>query len=295
MRISIITGGAAGIGWATAQLFAQRGDRVVIADINAKRARPRRYPGAGSLRALLRRGRRRVGAWPVEALDAFGLTAGALVNNAGAGDTARPGLEQDAAHLRRMLDINLTGTFLMAREAARRMTQGGAIVNMALIAALTGIPGRNGHGAAKAKAGVVALTRNLGCEWASRDIRGNAVAPGYVQTEPVRALERDGLLDADAIHRRSPQGRFIGPGEVAEVIWFLASPAASEITASVIPVDGGWTAYGAAGQRSLFFVRARGSKEAFEPQASGSFFRFMSNAKCFLITHLAQPLTSWYK
>jgi NAD(P)-dependent dehydrogenase (short-subunit alcohol dehydrogenase family) len=75
----------------------------------------------------------------------------------------------------------------------------------------------------------------------------NAVAPGYVQTDLVRILERDGLLDADAIRRRSPIGRFIEPAEIAEVLWFLASPAASAITASVVSVDGGWTAYGAAG------------------------------------------------
>jgi NAD(P)-dependent dehydrogenase (short-subunit alcohol dehydrogenase family) len=246
MRTTLITGGADGIGWATAQMFAARGDRVVIADINGCRAHERAtYLGADHLGLPCDVSDEQSGLDFFVTLDARGLAARALINNAGTGDTARPSLDQDAAQMRRMLDINLTGTFLMAREAARRMTQGGAIVNLASIAALTGLPGRNGY--CSAKAGVVALTRNLGCEWAARGIRVNAVAPGYVQTDLVRILERDGLLDADAIRRRSPIGRFIEPAEIAEVLWFLASPAASAITASVVSVDGGWTAYGAAG------------------------------------------------
>jgi len=246
MRTTLITGGADGIGWATAQMFAARGDRVVIADINGERADERAASlGADHLGLPCDVSDEQSVLGLFALLDARGVTAGALINNAGAGDTAKPSLEQDAAQMRRMLDINLTGTFLVAREAARRMTQGGAIVNLASIAALTALPGRNGYGAAKA--GVVALTRNLGCEWAERGIRVNAVAPGYVQTDLVRTLERDGLLDADAIRRRSPIGRFIEPDEIAEVLWFLASPAASAITASLVPVDGGWTAYGAAG------------------------------------------------
>jgi Dehydrogenases with different specificities (related to short-chain alcohol dehydrogenases) len=241
-RQVVITGGASGIGYACAELFAARGDRVVIVDIR----------GEASEAAAARIGPAHRGL-ACDVTDEGVVTrlfaelgrCDVLVNNAGVGDSALPTLEQSAAQFRRMLDINLTGAFLMAREAARVMPQGGAIVSLASIAALSGLAKRNGYGAAKA--GIVALTRNLACEWAARGIRVNAVAPGYVETELVRGLERDGLFDTGAIRKRCPMGRLIQPAEVAEAIYFLASPMASAITGTTLSVDAGWMAYGAAG------------------------------------------------
>jgi NAD(P)-dependent dehydrogenase (short-subunit alcohol dehydrogenase family) len=121
----------------------------------------------------------------------------------------------------------------------------GAIVNLGSIAGLAGIPARNAYGAAKA--GIVAMTRSLACEWARDGVRVNAVAPGYVATELVETLKRNGQMNLQAIERRTPMGRLAQPDEIARAISFLASDAASYITGTVLSVDGGWHAYGAAG------------------------------------------------
>ena len=94
---------------------------------------------------------------------------------------------------------------------------------------------------------IVAMTRSLACEWARDGIRVNAVAPGYVATELVETLRRNGQMNLPAIERRTPMGRLAQPDEIARAIGFLASDAASYITGTVLSVDGGWHAYGAAG------------------------------------------------
>ena len=119
----------------------------------------------------------------------------------------------------------------------------GAIVNLASIASLAGIPGRNAYSAAKA--GVVGMTRALASEWAREGIRVNAVAPGYVRTALVADLVQRGTVDGHAIASRTPMGRMAEPEEISEVITFLASPASSYVTGSVLSADGGWTAFGA--------------------------------------------------
>ncbi len=248
-----ITGGADGIGWAMAQAFAARDYQVAIFDLDAQMATKRARELGDEHLAL---GCDVCDEVAVEVAvtqmqSAFG-GCDVLVNNAGIGDSTEPSVTQSAAHFRKMLDVNLTGSFVMSREIAKHMiaqNRGGAIVNIASIAGLVGLPKRNGYGAAKA--GVIALTRSLACEWAEHGIRVNAVAPGYVETQMVRGLAKDGLLDIDAIQRRCPMGRLIQPAEIAEAVYFLASPAASAITGTVLNVDGGWQAYGAAGDAAI--------------------------------------------
>ena len=251
MRGVLVTGGADGIGWAIARGFAAAGDRVALLDLDGGRAEARAAElGAGHLgmggdvtdEAAVK-------AAVARAVAAFGSLEVA-VNNAGIGDNPAPTLEQDIGRFRRVLSVHLDGTFLVSREAARHMLprRRGAIVNVASIAALAGIPGRNAYGGAKA--GIAAMTRAMACEWAGQGVRVNAVAPGYVATELVARLAAEGALDVGAIRRRIPMGALGAPEAIADAVVFLASDAARYVTGVVLPVDGGWSAFGAAGDAS---------------------------------------------
>ncbi|UJQ94121.1 SDR family NAD(P)-dependent oxidoreductase [Mariluticola halotolerans] len=249
-RLVVITGGAEGIGWATAQLFADKGYHVAIIDIDAEKVIQRAtslgpaHSGHVCDIAVEAEAKNTI----IDIVDQHG-GVDVLVNNAGIGDTSLPTLEQNATHFQRVIDVHLTGTFTLSRLCADYMvakSKGGAIVNFSSIAGLTGLPGRNAYGAAKA--GIIAMTKSMASEWGSLGIRVNAVAPGYVKTALVAKLVAEGLLDEDSIVRRTPLGRFINPAEIAEAVYFLASPVASAVTGAVLSVDAGWMAYGAAGQ-----------------------------------------------
>lgn len=250
--VVIITGGADGIGWASAQQFASAGWQVALLDLNGTLAAQR----AGAL------GAQHTGL-ACDVTDAAAVQSciaavvaqqgriDALVNNAGIADQSAPTLEQDIAAFDKVLAVHLRGTFLMSQQVIAHMLRQprdvrgnrGAIVNIGSIASTGGIPGRNAYCAAKA--GVLGMTRALASEWARSGIRVNAVAPGYVQTALVAALAERGAIDAQAIARRTPLGRMAAPEEIAQVIVFLASAAASYVTGAVLPADGGWVALGA--------------------------------------------------
>ena len=174
----------------------------------------------------------------------------ALVKNAGIGSPHLPTTEQTLESFYKVLSIHLGGTFLCAREAHPLLKAGGAgaIVNISSIAGVTGLPRRNAYGAAKA--GIAMMTRSLACEWAADGIRVNAVAPGFVATALVKKLEADGFVDGPRLQRRIPMARLADPAEIAQAIQFLASKAASYITGTVLSVDGGWAAFGDAGDAS---------------------------------------------
>lgn len=250
--VALITGAADGIGWATAQRLAASGWRVVLIDLRGEAAQNRAaslgpdhlglgcdVTDAAAVRVA------------IEAAVAHAGRIDALVNNAGISEQAAPTLEQSIEGFDRVLAVHLRGSFLMTqavlpimqRQSRDARGMRGAIVNIGSIAGLVGIPGRNAYGAAKA--GVMGMTRALAVEWAREGIRVNAVVPGYVRTALVASLIERGIVNERSIAERTPLGRMAEPEEVADVIAFLASPAASYVTGATFAADGGWSVLGA--------------------------------------------------
>jgi NAD(P)-dependent dehydrogenase (short-subunit alcohol dehydrogenase family) len=166
-----------------------------------------------------------------------------VVNNAGVAQQHTV-LDGTVEQWRRVLDTNLIGTFLVTQHAARAMTSGGAIVNIASVAALMGVPETGAYSAAKG--GVVAFTRVAAVELAP-SIRVNCICPGTVLTEMPGELLRsrgggDLAVGAALTARRYLLGRLGEPDEIAETAVFLASPRSSFVTGAVLVADGGVTA-----------------------------------------------------
>ena len=240
-RQVLITGGAQGLGLAMAELFAARGDRVVIADLDGKAAEARAAElGANHLGLACDV----TDEASVAALAARTGPVDVLVNNAGIGDSSLPTTDQSLENFRKVSAVHLDGTFLMSRTYGAMMIEGGggAIVNLSSMAGQVGLSRRNAYGAAKA--GIASMTRSMAVEWGRAGVRVNAVAPGYAATALVLKLHDEGLLDLDAIRKATPMGKLVEPRDVAEAVWFLASPAAGAITGTVLNVDCGWVAFG---------------------------------------------------
>ncbi|PWE28961.1 short-chain dehydrogenase [Pararhodobacter marinus] len=236
-RISLVTGAAGGIGRALIAELSGRGDRVIAVDLPGSGVLD--LPGVTAFECDLSDEPQILTLW--RTLDALGLAVGLLVNNAAMGPTMAPTTRTDLAHFRLTLRTNVNGPFLMAREAARRMPKGGAIVNTASLAGVLGNPCRNAYAASKAA--LISMTRSLACEWAARGIRVNAIAPGYVRTPMVAALEAEGKADLSAVRRRIPMGRLARADEMASAIGFLGSPEARYVTGAILGVDGGWMSF----------------------------------------------------
>lgn len=165
-----------------------------------------------------------------------------LVNNAG-GATSRPALDLTATSFEESLAVNLTATFAMSTAFARSMIDGagGSIINVASMYGLVAAAPIPHAAYTAAKAGVVGLTRQLGCEWARHGVRVNAIAPGWFESDLTSEFLRSDK-GAEYVRRNAPIGR---PGRLDEldgVLLLLASGLSSYITGQTIAIDGGWTA-----------------------------------------------------
>jgi NAD(P)-dependent dehydrogenase (short-subunit alcohol dehydrogenase family) len=232
----LVTGGAQGIGRAVADAFHARGARVCVFDLGAVPDAPRDW--------LLVRGSVTSAAELEAAFGAMDRAWGGVdVAHANAGISAnKPTIELTEEEWRRTIEVNLTGAFLTAQAAGRRMLAQGSGLLLFTASLYHATAGAARAAYSGSKGGVANLARALACEWAEQGVRVNALAPGYVETALVSDLLARGRLDGDAIRHRSPQRRLVQPKEVAALAVFLASPAASSINGAVLAVDGGWTA-----------------------------------------------------
>ncbi len=239
-KVAVVTGGGKGIGAATVELFLEAGAKVAVFDLD---------PGTET--EVL----------PVicdvtdeaQVEGAFERVVGqfggvdVLVNNAGVA-VRKPALELDIADWHKVMDLNLMATFLCSRVAARYMQKrrndglprGGAIVNLASIMGFSGGIFPNASYQAS-KGGVVNLTRALALEWASHDIRVNAVAPTFVKTDLTVPIFSNPEVLQDVM-RHTPLGALPDVDDVAAAILYLASPAARRVTGVTLPVDSGYLA-----------------------------------------------------
>jgi NAD(P)-dependent dehydrogenase (short-subunit alcohol dehydrogenase family) len=257
-RVAVITGGARGIGLATARALVEAGARVVLLDRDGDEAAAAARGLNQGLNKAPHEAIRRTPEGPAMA-DAMALDVAdadavervfdavaqrhgridILVNNAGV-SIRKPSLELSLADWQQVLAVNLTGAFLCARAAVARMpASGGAIVNTASIMGLSGGGPYANPAYHATKGALVNLTRAHAVEWAPRGVRVNAVAPTWTETGFIRAL--DGPV-RERLNALMPLGRMAEPEEVATAILFLASPAASMVTGHILAVDGGYLA-----------------------------------------------------
>lgn len=238
--VVVVTGGSNGLGRAIAQRFAEKGASVAVFDRNQEE-------GEAFAARLVEQGldvmfvacdvtRRDMVKSAVNAVVARHGTINVLVNNAGIGMRV-PFLEISEETWRDVLDVNLNGSFHVAQEVCRVMAAsgGGAVINMASIAAR--LSHSNQAGYAVTKAGLEALTRAMAFELGPLNIRTNAVAPGTIATDLVsRMMTEDARIERE---KRIPLGRMGTPEEVADLFVFLASDEARYINGAVMQIDGG--------------------------------------------------------
>jgi gluconate 5-dehydrogenase len=241
-RTALITGSSEGLGLAMARGLAAAGAQIVLNGRDEKKL-------AKTAKSLGESGRKvEAHAFDVadekavlaafERFDAEDVAIDILINNAGI-QFRKPMVDLTSDEWRRVVDIHLTGTFQVGREAAKRMIKrgrGGKIINIASLASEVARATIAPYTAAKGA--VKMLTRSMAAEWAKHNIQANAIGPGFIATEMNRALLDDPKFDA-WVKGRTPSGRWGEPEDLIGVTVFLASPASDYVNGQTIYVDGG--------------------------------------------------------
>lgn len=244
-KIALITGGAQGMGLATAKAFANQGAKVIIADYNEKQAQL-------AAQEITQQGGTAI-AIPcdVSKEEAVKTTIAHIIKQFGRLDIAfnNAGIQSPATNIAdltsdeydRILNINLKGVWLcMKYELLQMRQQGcGAIVNCSSLGGLVGGAGRAAYHAAKH--GVLGLTKSAALEYATQNIRINAVCPGTIDTPMVEKMFETGDLSREDLARLQPIGRLGTGSEIADAVLWLCSPASSFVIGQAISIDGGYT------------------------------------------------------
>jgi NAD(P)-dependent dehydrogenase (short-subunit alcohol dehydrogenase family) len=246
-KVAIVTGASKGIGKGIAERYSQEGARVVITsrsmDLLASIAEEIRGGGGHALPLSMDvRKPESIQEAVDKTIEEYGRLD-IMVNNAGI-SMAHPSEDLSPQDWTNAIETDLSGVFYGCQCAAKQMMRqdGGCIINNTSMYGLVAAPMRAAYCASKAGANM--LTKVLAIEWADKNIRVNAIAPGYIRTELVQGIIDKGILDVAAIEKRTPRGRMGDVKDLMEIAVYLASDEASFMTGSIITIDGGWTAYG---------------------------------------------------
>lgn len=240
----VVTGAAAGLGRATAEVLGELGAHVLAIDIDetgvralATRLNEQGQPCTAIAGDITRESEVRS---VLDAIAGTGVVLKSLINNVGA-NFRRPLHELQLEDWDKYLALNLTSAFLMTRGLMPQLLaapRGGTVVNVSSARALIGSPGTPSY--ATTKAGLLGFTRQLAADYGAQGLRANAVCPGLVLTERIAAR---GIGQAEEqLRERVLEGRHAQPHEIGNAIAFLASDAASYITGVTLPIDGGYAA-----------------------------------------------------
>lgn len=239
--VSVVTGAGSGLGRAAAALLARRGDVVLCLDRDgpAVHRTAERLPGAVAAQVDVT-DETAVDDAVQGAVDRWGRIDH-LVHAAGIEEDPTPADEMTPATFQHVVRVNLLGSFVVARAVSRPMMAcgGGAVVLFGSILSVVGYGGNAAYTASKG--GVLQLGRALAVDWAPHGIRVNVIGPGPVET-PMSQATLDDPVRGPRLRHRIPFGRPASPGEVAEVVAFLTSPASAYMTGAFVPVDGGYLA-----------------------------------------------------
>ena len=245
-KVALVTGGASGIGLATARAFAEAGAAVAIADINEDAART-------AADKLVAAGHKAIGircaveneadaaAMVAQTVSAFGRLDAAF-NNAGIHVAVAETADIEGSDFDRIIAINLRGIFTCMKHELRQMREqgSGVIVNCSSQSGFVGLPGLGAYTASKH--GVIGLTKAAALEYAPRGIRINCICPGTTETPLVRGLVEQEPGRLDAVIKDIPLGRMGREEEIASAVLWLCSPGAGFMVGQTLMPDGGYTA-----------------------------------------------------